>query len=73
MKNLLLFITLFYDYSNSSVQGCFYFPPLSDYKRLGLLGNKFVYQDYWEPPQIDLVEAKEEAVMLIGGTVYSRF
>ena len=63
MKIRLLLISLCY----FSVEGCFYYPPLSDYKRLGLLGNKFVYQDYWDLPKTDLEEAKEEAVMLIGG------
>ena len=62
----ILIITLCY---TSLVKGCFYFPPLSDYKRLNLLGNKFVYEDYWDLPKIDFEEAKEEAVMLIGGTL----
>ena len=46
---------------------CIYFPPLSDYKRLGFLDQTFEYQNYWPPPNVRLEDTKEEAVMLIGG------
>lgn len=61
-KFSLIFTTLL-----ASANACFYYPPLSDYKRLDLLEQKFEYQNYWPPPKVRLEDSKEEAIMLIGG------
>ena len=62
---------------------CFYYPPASNFKDLGLLGEDIEYKHYWKlPPQGDLEDSDEEAVMIIGGKMcmktkclqkYSRF
>ena len=62
---------------------CFYYPPASNFKDLGLLGEDIEYKNYWKlPPQSDLEDSDEEAVMIIGGKMcmktkclqsYSRF
>jgi hypothetical protein len=51
------------------LEGCIYFSPMSDYKKLGLLGDKFVYNQRWQLPNVSPEGTEEEAVMLIGGKV----
>ena len=61
---LLQLILHFYPYFT---KGCsFFYPEMTDYKKLNMLGDTFEYE-YWQYPNMTLKNAEEEAIMLIGG------
>lgn len=65
----MMLLLIIYNWIVGLSRGCFYYPALTDYKKLGWLGNKFEYLNYWQLPSVTMENAQEEAVMLIGGII----
>ena len=51
---------------------CFFYPALTDYKKLGMLSKTYEFSNYWTLPQATLENTQEEAVMLIGGVMLKK-
>jgi len=53
------------------LEACFFYSS-SNYKQLGLMGDdRFYYSNYWRLPEAAPEDAEDEAVMLIGGTIFA--